>query len=252
MQENIVIEIKNLDKTFKSGFFKPKIIPALININLSIKKSEIFGILGPNGAGKTTLMNILASLLRADSGTIKILGQDITKHFPNNLKLQLNMCSGNPNFPWCLTVKEILFFYAKLYNLSRTYCKTKVNQMLEMFELVKIKNRRYDELSTGNKQRVALAKSLINDPQIILLDEPTIGLDPDIAKKIRNIIKNIRKEKNITIILTTHYMKEAEELCDRIAFIKEGKILEIGTKEKLQTITQKNNLEDTFIELVNK
>jgi ABC-2 type transport system ATP-binding protein len=160
------------------------------------------------------------------------------------------MCSGNPNFPWCMTVKEILYFYAKLYNLNKT--KPKLDELTELFELKKIINRRYDELSTGNKQRLALAKSLLNDPEIILFDEPTIGLDPDISQKIRNIIKQIRIQKNVTILLTTHYMKEAEELCDRIAFIKEGTILEIGTAKELQNIAQKNNLEETFIELVNK
>ena len=250
--KNEVIIIKNLYKIFKTGFFKKRITMALNNVSFSVNKNEIFGILGPNGAGKTTIMNILSSLLKPDSGHIEILNTDVTKHFPNKLKLKLNMCSGNPNFPWCMTVKEILFFYAKLYNLQKYDSKIKIDELIELFELKKIVSRRYDELSTGNKQRLALAKSLLNNPEIILFDEPTIGLDPDISQRIRHIIKQTKTEKNITILLTTHYMKEAEELCDRIAFIKEGTILEIGTAKQLQNITQKNNLEETFIELVNK
>lgn len=250
--QNKVVEVKNLNKTFKTGFLKPRFVHAVKNVSFTVSRNEIFGILGPNGAGKTTIMNILSSLLKPDSGYVEILNTNVSKHFPNSLKLRLNMCSGNPNFPWCMTVKEILFFYAKLYNLSNEKIKTKIDELVDLFELKKIFKVRYDELSTGNKQRLALAKSLLNDPEIILFDEPTIGLDPDISKKIRDIIKQIKTQKNITILLTTHYMKEAEELCDRIAFIKEGTILTIGTPQELKNIAQKNSLEETFIELVNK
>jgi len=121
-----------------------------------------------------------------------------------------------------------------------------------MFELNKFARTRYDNLSTGTKQKLALAKSLINSPELLLLDEPTIGLDPDISQKIRKMIKRFQEERKISIVLTTHYMLEAEELCDRIAFIKDGKILALGTSTELREITKTNTLEEAFIELTNK
>lgn len=247
-----LIKIKNISKTYVKGFIKQTKTKALDNINLSIRKGEIFGLLGPNGAGKTTLLNIIMGLITSDNGYVEINKINITTKFPDHIKQKMNMCSGNPNFPWSMTVSEILKFYGMLYGFSSKIIKEKIKNLLQTFSLTKYENKLYDELSTGNKQRLALAKAMINDPEILLLDEPTIGLDPDVAIKIRNIIKNLHKQKNITIILTTHYMKEAEELCERIAFIKEGSIKAIGTKEKLKKITKTKNLEEAFLAFANK
>ncbi len=247
---NYSIIAQSVFKTYRSGFLKKKFTPALQGVTLSVKEGEIFGLLGPNGAGKTTLLNIFSCQLLPDSGKVWILGEDINKNIDNQLKSQLNMCSGNPNFPWSLTVRENLKFYSLLYGLSLNDCKKMVEKCLEIFDLERFRDTRYDELSSGNKQKLALAKSLINNPKILFLDEPTIGLDPDVAKKTRKLIVEIHKTSKMTIILTTHYMKEAEELCERIAFIKNGQIKVLGTKEDIMNITRKENLEEAFLELV--
>jgi ABC-2 type transport system ATP-binding protein len=244
-----VIVAKSVYKTFKSGFINKKYVNALKDINITIKRGEIFGLLGPNGAGKTTLLNIFSGHLLPDKGQVWILGKEITTNMPLELKTRINMCSGNPNFPWSLTVEENLKFFSLLYNIHGSNCATTVDKYIKMFGLEKVRKTRYDSLSTGNKQRLALAKSLINNPEILYLDEPTIGLDPDIAKKIRESILRIHQETNMTIILTTHYMKEAEELCERISFIKDGEIKALGTKYDIMKLTKSENLEDAFIEL---
>jgi len=244
------LSVESVHKAYRSGLFGRKRTIALQGVSVNIKKGEIFGLLGPNGAGKTTLLNIFTMQLEADSGRVVVLGKDITKKVDNEIKARINMCSGNPNFPWSLTVEENLKFYSLLYGLCLTDCRRKVDEVINIFELGKYRKTRYDELSTGGKQRLSLAKSLINDPEILFLDEPTIGLDPDMAKKVRELIMKIHLERKITIILTTHYMKEAEELCERIAFIKDGKISALGTKEELETLTKTSGLEEVFLELV--
>jgi len=246
-----IIEVKKLSKTYKSGLFRKRITHALKEISISVKKGELFGILGPNGAGKTTFLNILMGLIIPDSGEVEIMGNKIEKDFDINLKRRMNMCSGNPNFPWSLSVRETIKFYSMLYGVSAEEHKKREAGLVSSLELAKNLNTRYDELSTGNKQRLSLAKSLINDPEILLLDEPTIGLDPDISIKIRTMIKKIHKEQGKTILLTTHYMKEAEEMCERIAFIKEGEILALGTKDELLKMTGAKDMEEAFIALAN-
>lgn len=222
---------------------------AVRGVDLSVKRGEIFGLLGPNGAGKTTILNIIIGLLATDAGSVWIMGEDSTRGMSDRIRNKMNMCSGNPNFPWCMTVTEILFFYGLLYGLGARCSREAAQKWIKSFELAKHACTRFDELSTGTKQRLAMAKSLLNDPEILLLDEPTIGLDPDIARKIRTLIKKIHAETSITIILTTHYMKEAEELAGRIAFIKNGSVTAIGTSEELRGITKQEDLEGAFLEL---
>ncbi|OGS36500.1 MAG: hypothetical protein A2293_00555 [Elusimicrobia bacterium RIFOXYB2_FULL_49_7] len=240
---------KDVHKTYRSGFLGRRQTYALRGIDLAVKKGELFGLLGRNGAGKTTLLNIFSCQLLPDSGSVSILGTDITKHNYSRVKNRLNMCSGSPNFPWSLTVEENLKFYALLYGKCGRECAKTTSYCLETFGLQEYRKTRYDQLSSGNKQKLALAKSLINDPEVLFLDEPTIGLDPDIAKKIRTFVQTIHREQKLTIILTTHYMKEAQELCERIAFIKNGQIQAIGTNREILDITHARDLEEAFIEL---
>lgn len=245
---NFAIEVKDVSKTFYRGFIKRKKTKALDRVSLEIKKGELFGVLGPNGAGKTTLLNILSTLLLPDEGSVKILGKDIL-HSHDSIRTMLNMSSGNPNFPWSFTVEEILYFYGMLYGLRGSNLREKVENCIEWFGLGDFKKKRFDELSTGTKQKLSLAKSLLNDPKILFLDEPTVGLDPDIAYRIRNFIKSIHKEREMTIILTTHYMHEAEMMCERIAFINKGRVIALGTIDELKRQVKAQNLEEVFLEL---
>jgi ABC-2 type transport system ATP-binding protein len=231
-QTVLAIDARDLAKTFRSGWMRRREIPALRGVSLTIPRGVIFGLLGPNGAGKTTLLSILATLLIPDGGTATILGHDLRRE-PAAIRRRLNMASGNASFLWSLRAHEILAFYGRLYGLSGRALAHRVSALLEQYELVPYRQVPYNELSTGLKQRVALAKSLVNDPELLFLDEPTLGLDPDVSARVRAHIAGLRRERGVTILLTTHYMREAEMLCDEIAFIKDGAILARGTPDTL-------------------
>lgn len=242
-----IVEVKGVKKNFKHLFGRRK-VAALKGVDISVYEKEIFGILGPNGSGKTTLLNCLSLLLEPDDGSIVLFGEDVHKD-PEEMKRRMNMCSGNPNFPWCLTVRESLNYYGMLYGLCGDSLSHRVDKLIDLLALEEYANVRYDELSTGTKQKLALAKALINNPRLLFLDEPTVGLDPDVAGRIRSLIKNIHETENITVIMTTHYMAEAELLCDRIAFLRSGKILAVGTAEEMKRRVSARNLEEVFVKM---
>jgi ABC-2 type transport system ATP-binding protein len=198
-----------------------------------VPRGAILGLLGPNGAGKTTLLSILATLLLPDSGSATVLGHDIVRD-PFAVRRRLNMASGNASFVWSLRPAEVLSFYGRLYGLSGAVLRRRVEELIERSELGPHRRTEYNELSTGLKQRLAFAKALLNEPEVLFLDEPTLGLDPDVSIRIRAQIAELRRERGTTIILTTHYMREAEELCDTIAFIKGGRILAEGSADALK------------------
>jgi ABC-2 type transport system ATP-binding protein len=198
-----------------------------------VPRGAIYGLLGPNGAGKTTLLSILATLLLPDGGSASILGHDVVRE-ATAIRRRLNMASGNASFVWSLRPSEVLTFYGGLYGLHGKVLRDRVEMLIEQCELGPHRKTEYNALSTGLKQRLALAKALINEPEVLFLDEPTLGLDPDISIRLRAQIASLRRERGTTIILTTHYMREAEELCDRIAFIKAGSILAEGTPDELK------------------
>lgn len=229
----LAVEVQDLSKTFRSGWFPRRVTRALRGVSLSIPRGAIWGLLGPNGAGKTTLLSILATLLLPDAGRATVLGHDVVRE-ARAIRPRLNMASGNSNFIWSLRAPEILAFYGRLYGLSGRALSRKVDELLALCELEPHRRVPYHELSTGLKQRLALAKSLVNDPELLFLDEPTLGLDPDISARMRAQIKALRRERGTTILLTTHYMREAEELCDEIAFIKSGEIPARGTADALK------------------
>jgi len=231
------IKAEGIFKTFRSGWWKKREKEALKGVDLQIEEREVFGILGPNGAGKTTLLSILCTLLLPDRGNVHILGMDALQD-GNQIRKRVNVVSGNANFLWSLTVKENLHYYGMLYGLTGKKREKKVEALIDLFDLKEHRNIPFDELSTGMKQRLSLAKSLINDPEILFLDEPTVGLDPDISIRIREEILSIHKEKGMTILVTTHNMKEVEYLCGRIAFLKEGKILTTGTADALKKMVR--------------
>jgi ABC-2 type transport system ATP-binding protein len=199
---------------------------------LAVPRGTIVGLLGPNGAGKTTLLSVFATLLTPDRGQVRVLGLDAVRE-ASALRRRLNMASGRPSFLWSLRVGEIVAFYGRLYGLSGAALRRRVDALIDEYELGPYRRVPYNELSTGLKQRVALAKSLVNEPELLFLDEPTLGLDPDVSVRVRQHVAALRRERGMTIVLTTHYMREAEELCDEVAFIKSGRILAHGTADAL-------------------
>ncbi len=231
------IDAKEIYKTFRSGWMGHRKKEALQGVSLRVEEGEIFGILGPNGAGKTTFLSILSTLLLPDRGRVMIFGIDGIND-GHRIREMVNISSGNANFLWSMTVRENLNFYGMLYGLPKKDRKEKVESLIKLFELQDYKDVPFDQLSTGLKQRLSLAKSLLNDPLLLFLDEPTVGLDPDVSVRIREMILSIHKERKITVLLTTHNMKEAEYLCNRIAFLKAGKILAIGTPQELKKMVR--------------
>ncbi len=230
------IEVKNLTKSFNN-------IVAVNDISFTIERGEIVGFLGPNGAGKTTTMHMLLGIITPTSGTINILGKNFAK-FREEILGKMNFSSAYIQFMSQLTIWENLYVFAKLYNVRNP--KKKIGELLDMMEISDIKNKLFSKLSSGQKTRVVLAKTLLNDPQVLLLDEPTASLDPDIADKIRTTLKQIRKERRITIIYTSHNMGEIEELCERVIFLHKGNIIHQGTPQELTKIIPNYAVEVLF------
>lgn len=233
----LAIKAEGIYKTFRSGWRGKKEKLVLKGIDLQIDEGEIFGILGPNGAGKTTLLSILSTLLLPDRGKVQVLGIDVLQD-GHRIRQRVNISSGNANFLWSLTIQENLHFYGMLYGLTGKQREEKVNSLISLFNLEEHRDVPFDQLSTGMKQRLSLAKSLLNDPAVLFLDEPTVGLDPSVSVRIRDKIRSIQKERGMTVLLTTHNMREAEYLCSRIAFLKAGEILTIGTAETLKRMVR--------------
>jgi ABC-2 type transport system ATP-binding protein len=227
------IEVKGLRKTFVSGWLRKRKKTALHDVDLSVPQGALWGILGQNGAGKTTLLSILSNLLSPEQGEVRVLGKNIPAH-AREICRRINLCSGHANFLWSLTVRENLDYYAMLYGLSGRRRQQKVEDLIELFDLAEFVRVRFDELSTGTKQKLSLAKALINEPELLLLDEPTVGLDPDVSRRIREYIQRLHDEKGTTILLTTHNMKEAEILCQQVAFLKDGTIKACGRPQELK------------------
>jgi ABC-2 type transport system ATP-binding protein len=237
----LVIKTEGISKTFRSGWRGQKRKEALKGVDLQVQEGEIFGILGPNGAGKTTLLSILSTLLLPDRGTFQILGMDGLRE-GHKISAKVNISSGNANFLWSLTVQENLHFYGMLYGLCGKERTQKVEALISLLDLKEHQKIPFDELSTGMKQRLSIAKSLLNDPAVLFLDEPTVGLDPSVSIRIREQIRSIQKKRGMTVLLTTHNMKEAEFFCDRIAFLKSGEILQVGSAQALKRLVRIGDL----------
>ena len=237
------VEIKGLRKTFVSGWLRRRRKEALKGVDLDVPEGSFWGLLGPNGAGKTTLLSIISTLLIPEEGEVRVMGRDIRTDAAEICKL-INLSSGHANFLWSMTVRENLDYFGMLYGLSGKRRRQKVDYLLDLFDLKEVSGVRFDELSTGTKQKLSLSKSLINDPELLLLDEPTVGLDPDVARRIREAIQALHREKGTTILMTTHNMNEAEALCEQVAFIREGVIRACGKPVELK---RELRLGDTII-----
>lgn len=226
----LAISAQGIHKTFRTFSSRKEV---LRNISLNIDEGMIFGILGSNGSGKTTLISIFSTLILPDKGSLKIFDYD-SQSQSSKIKELVNISSGNPNFPWNLTVYENLKYFAMLYGIPKKRWSSVVNENIQLLDLESYKDAKFETLSTGIKQRVSLAKSLLNEPKLLFLDEPMVGLDPEISIKIKEMIMRIHEEKGVTIVLTTHDLKKAEQLCDRIAFLREGQIIANATPDELK------------------
>ncbi len=247
MGENIV-EVKDLTKKFdgRAGGFT-----AVDRLSFVIKEGEIMGLLGPNGAGKTTTIRMLLNLITPSSGSIRIFGLDFSGHTEEILQ-KINFSSSYTNMDWRLSAWENLMVFAKLYHVSSL--KEKIRELMERFEIWELRNQRVNNLSSGEATRLNLCKSLINDPEVLFLDEPTASLDPYIADKTRKILKSIQKERSLTIIYTSHNMAELEKMCDYLVLLHKGKIIAKGnptevTKNILKIEKEEPDLEEVFLKI---
>lgn len=232
-------EIETVELTKK---FKNKV--AVNKLNLNIKKGELFSLLGTNGAGKTTTIKMLTTLIEPTSGNIKISGLD-SKVNKQKIRERINVSPQETAIALNLSVKENLEFMAGVYKIENP--KEKINELINMFNLNEVLNKKAKTLSGGWQRRVSIAISLINNPQILFLDEPTLGLDVIARKELWNIIEKLKGK--ITIILTTHYMEEAEKLSDRIGIMSNGNLVDVGTVKELIQKSNSKNLEDAFIKI---
>ncbi len=221
-----VIIVKNLTKKFGN-------LIAVNNISFSVKKGEIFGFLGPNGAGKTTTINILSTLLKKTSGEAFINGFDVSKE-KDSVRKNIGIVFQEPALDNRLTGRENLYFHARIYGLTKEESKKKIDELLKLVELENKADKLVMYYSGGMKRRLEIARGLIHDPKVLFLDEPTLGLDAQTRRHIWDYIKKLNKEKKISILLTTHYMEEADFLCERVAIIDLGKIVAIGKTKNLK------------------
>ena len=228
MDNGNIIEVKNLTKMF--GDFA-----AVDDISFSVKKGEIFGLLGPNGAGKSTTLRMLSTLSRPTKGTATIGGYDTVKHDTEVRKL-IGIVSEKMIIYNRLTAKENLWFFGSLFNIPKDTLTKRIDELLELVNLTQWKNAQVGTFSTGMRQRMNVVRALLNMPQVLFLDEPTLGLDPQSSVEIRDFIKRLNQEQRTTIIITTHMMVDADLLCDRIAIIDHGKIIALDTSTNLKKI----------------
>lgn len=231
------IEIKNLTKKFKDKV-------AVNNINLEVKEGELFALLGTNGAGKTTTIKMISTLIMPTDGVIKVLGNDTKKDYMKIREI-LNVSPQETAIAPNLSVKENLEFMAGVYKIKDK--DTKINELIKMFKLEEVLKQKAKTLSGGWQRKVSIAIALINNPKILFLDEPTLGLDVIARKELWKIIESLKGK--VTIILTTHYMEEAESLSDRIAIMNKGNIVQIGTAKELIEKTGAKNFEDAFVKI---
>ena len=237
------ITINNLTKKFEDK-------TALENLSLEVQKGELFGLLGPNGAGKTTMINVICGLIKPTSGTAQILGYDIQNDL-SKIKEQIGVCIQETAIYPYLTGKENMELFGKLYGMNKKSIKERTDLLLDKMALTDDAKRVTAKYSGGMKRRLSLALALIHNPQIAFLDEPTVAMDPQSRHAVWDFIKT-QKQQGKTIILTTHYMEEAEELCDRVGIIDHGKLIALGTPKELIAKNNVKNLEDVFIQLTGR
>ncbi len=241
---NVILQIRELSKIYQD---KNKKVHALGGISLDIYQGEILALLGVNGAGKTTLSSVLVTLNPPTSGDILYKGQSIYQHL-SSYRQALGFCPQRPNLDYDLTVEDNLLFAGRYYLIPENILAERVTGLLQQFELTKYASFNCRALSGGYKQRLLIARALVHDPEIVIMDEPTVALDPNIRHQLWDKIKQL-KQAGITVILTTHYLEEAEVLSDRVCILDSGKILLIDTSDNLKAKFNMPDLEEVFLHL---
>lgn len=241
-----MIEVKGLTKVFHDK--KHGDVKAVNQVSFHVKAGEIYGLLGPNGAGKTTLLRMLATIMNPTEGSAVINGCD-TNENPDGVKHSVGFLSGNTKLYKKLTPIETLRFFGKFYDIPKDVLEARIQNILTSLDMMDFKDRVVEKLSTGQVQRTSIARCLIHDPQVYMLDEPTLGLDILTSRTIIDFIKN-EKARGKTIIFSTHYMEEADALCDRIGLIHKGVLLASESTEEMQRITGKTAIRDIFLHFI--
>ena len=246
MNKKILLSIQNITKTYNCK--PPRHV--LNGVSIDIYEGEILSLLGVNGAGKTTLSSIISTLHPATSGDILYQGKSIYKNVTDFRRI-IGFCPQKPNIDEILTIKENLEFAGHYFNLPDSAIKQRSLELMEKFQLLKYADCKGSVLSGGYKQRFILARTLMHNPKLVILDEPTAGLDPQIRRSLWELIKSLKKE-GVTVLLTTHYIEESEILADRVCILDKGIISLVDTPENLKKNFSKSNLEDVFIQLLNE
>mgnify|MGYP001188041993 FL=1 len=234
-----LLQVRNITKRFGK-------LVAVDDLNLEVRAGEVIGLLGVNGAGKTTVMNMILGLTIPNEGTITVFGRDLQKHRIDILK-RTNFCTTYANLPSNLKVWQNLRVFAGLYGIKNPV--DKIEELLDILGISHLRESITGRLSAGEGTRVNLAKALLNDPELLLLDEPTASLDPDIADKVRKLVLRLQRERSPAILYTSHNMRDIEEVCDRILFLHEGRILAEGTAEEIKSRFEGKDLDDVFIKV---
>ena len=242
-----MINIQNISKTFHHA--RGREVKAVQNVSFDANAGEIFGLLGPNGAGKTTLLRMLAGIIPPDNGQCIVDGVDSNVD-PEIVRAKIGFLSGNTRLYKRMTAKEVLKYFGRLNNMDETLINDRIDYVVAILDMGEFINRRCESFSTGQMQRASIARVIIHNPEILILDEPTLGLDIMSSQAILDFIRNARQEGK-TVIFSTHYMTEAETLCDRIGLIHNGSLLKIGTRQELYEETGTDNLQQAFLAMIN-
>ncbi len=228
MVEGYAISVENLVKKYGN-------LVAVAGVSFKVRYGEIFGFLGPNGAGKTTTIHVLATLLKPTSGKAVVAGHDVVRE-PREVRRSIGIVFQDPSLDDQLTAYENMYIHGRIYGLKGRELHERIRELLEFVELWSFRDKLVKTFSGGMRRRLEIARALLHEPKVLFLDEPTLGLDPQTRAHIWEYIRRMRREKGVTILLTTHYMDEAEQLCDRIAIIDHGRIIAEGTPEELKSI----------------
>jgi sodium transport system ATP-binding protein len=243
-----MIEAQNLAKVFKDK--KRGEVRAVDDVSFNCNDGEVFGLLGPNGAGKTTTLRMLSTAIKPTSGKALVDGIDVTKN-PREVRTRIGFLSGNTGLYARLSAREMVAYFGSLYGLSKAEIKTRIDKLFTLLDMHDFADSRNEKLSTGMKQKVSIARSVLHDPPVMVFDEPTSGLDVMSSRSIVDFIRQCREDGKC-VIFSTHIMSEATRLCDRIAVIHKGRLYFQGTADEMLKQTGQDNLEDAFMKIVEK